>query len=89
MRHVYPKLVDKTVAPKFSIADNVRITKRKKTFDNKYFQRWTGEVISISQIQMTIPVTYKITVYNGEEFQCSFLQLQDMCNAGMVGPVIR
>ena len=52
---------------KFSIGDNVRITKKKKTFDKGYTQRWTEEVYKISKIQLTIPVAYQITDYNGEE----------------------
>ena len=33
-----------------------------------------GEVFKISQMQLTIPVTYKITDYNGEEIQGSFYE---------------
>ena len=33
-----------------------------------------GRGFTISQIQLTIPVTYKITHYNGEEFQGSFYE---------------
>ena len=62
------------MAPKFSIGDHVRITKKKKTFDKGYTQRWTEEVFKISKIQLTIPVTYKITDYNGEEIQGSFYE---------------
>ena len=43
-------------------------------FDKGYTQRWTEEVFKISKIQLTIPVTYKITDYNGEEFQGSFYE---------------
>ena len=57
---------------KFSIVDHVRIIK--KTFDKGYTQRWTVEFFKISKIQLTIPVTYKITDYNGEEIQGSFYE---------------
>ena len=50
----------------------VRITKKKNVFDKGYTLRWTEEVFKISKIQFTIPVTYKITDYNGEEIQGSF-----------------
>ena len=40
-RNLYPEFVGKTFTPKFSIGDNVRITKKKKTFDIGYTQRWT------------------------------------------------
>ena len=63
-----------TLIPKFSIGDNVRITKKKKIFDKGYTQRWTEEKFTISKIQLTIPVTYKVTDYNGEEIQGSFCE---------------
>ena len=62
------------MTPKFSIGDHVRITKKKKTFDNGYTQRWTEEVFQISRIQLTIPVTDKITDYDGEKIQGSFYE---------------
>ena len=71
-RNLYPEFGGKTLAPKFSIGDNIRITKTKNSFDKGYTQRWTEEVFEISKIQLTIPVTYKITDYNGEEIQGSF-----------------
>ena len=73
-RNTYPKFGGKTLAPTFSIGDHVRITKKNKTFDKGYTQRWTEEVFKISKIQLTIPVTYKITDYNGEEIQGSFYE---------------
>ena len=39
-----------------------------------YTQRWIEEIFTISKIQLTIPVTYKITDYNGEEIQGSFYE---------------
>ena len=62
------------MTPTFSIGDHVRITKKNKIFDKGCTQRWTEEVFTISKIQSTIPVTYKITGYNGEEIQGSFYE---------------
>ena len=45
-----------------------------KIFDKGYTQRWTEELFTISKIQLTIPVTYKITDCNGEEIQGSFYE---------------
>ena len=74
-RNLYPEFGGKTLALKFSIGDNVRITK-KIFFDKGYTQRCTEEVFKIYKIQLTIPVTYKITDYNGEEIQGSFYEQQ-------------
>ena len=49
-RNLYPEFGDKTLTPKFSIGDNVRITKKKKTFDQGYTERWTKEVFKISKV---------------------------------------
>ena len=38
-RNLYPEFGGKTLAPKFSIDDYVRITKKKKTFEKGYTQR--------------------------------------------------
>ena len=62
------------MTPKFSICDHVRITKKTVIFDKGYTQRWTEDVFKISKIQLTIPVTYKVTDYNGEEIQGSFYE---------------
>ena len=73
-RNLYPEFGGKTLAPKFSIGDNVRITRKKYLFDKGYTQRWMEEVFKMSKIQLTIPVTYKITDYNGEKIQGSFYE---------------
>ena len=49
-RNSYPEFGGKTLTLTFSIGDNVRITKKKKTFDKGYTQRWTEEVFKISKI---------------------------------------
>ena len=48
-RNLYPELGRIWHAPKFSIGDHVPITKKKKTFDKGYTQRWTEEVFTISK----------------------------------------
>ena len=60
-RNLYPEFVGKTLTPKFSIGDHVRITKKNNFFFfyKGYTQRWTEEVFTISKIQLTIPMTYK------------------------------
>ena len=73
-RNLFPEFCRTILTPKFSIGHNVRITKKKKTFDKGYTQRWTEEIFTISKIQLTFPVTYKITDCNGEEIQGSFYE---------------
>ena len=73
-RNLYPEFGGKTLTHKFLIGDNVRIIKKQITFDKGYTQRWPEEVFKISKIQLSIPVTYKITDYNGEDIQGSFYE---------------
>ena len=42
--------------------------------DNVYTQMWTEEIFKIWKIQLTIPLTYEITDYNGEEIEGSFYE---------------
>ena len=73
-RNLYPELGGTTMTPKFSIGDNFWMTKKKKTFHKGYTQRWMEEVFTISKIQFTITVAYKITDYIGEEIKGSFYE---------------
>ena len=73
-RNLYPELGGKTLTPKFSIGVNVRLTKNKKIFDKGHTQRLTEEVFKMSKNQLAIPMTYKITDYNGEVTQSLFYE---------------
>ena len=73
-RNLYPDFGGKTLSPKFSIGDNVKIRKKKKIFYKGYTEIWPEEVFKISKIHLTIPMTYKITDYNGKEIQGSFYE---------------
>ena len=76
-RNMYPEHVEiKTHHARFSVGDKVRITKKKKTFEKGYTPRWTEEVFTISAVQNTSPVTYKIPDLNGEEIQGTFYEAE-------------
>ena len=62
------------IHPKFAIGDRVRIAKKKKTFEKGYTPNWTEEIFTVSKMQYTNPITYKISDYNGEEIQCTFYE---------------
>ena len=72
--NLYGKLEPYDTKPKFSIGDKVRITVKKKTFEKGYTPRWTEEIFTVSSIQYTDPITYKITDMNGEEIQGTFYE---------------
>ena len=64
----------KTLRPKFSVGDNVWITKKQNLFEKGFIPRWTEEVFRISKIVLTIPITCKIIDINGEEIELSFYE---------------
>ena len=74
-RNLYPdRLKIHDLTPKFSVGDEVRISKKKKVFEKGYTTRWTEEVFTIVKIQNTYPITYKIADLNGEEIDGTFYE---------------
>ena len=74
-KNLYPdRLKNIDINPKFSIGDKVRISKKKKTFEKGYTTRWTEEIFTITKINHTSPVTYKIADLNGEEIEGFFYE---------------
>ena len=74
-RNLYPdQLKINDLRPKFSVGDEVRISKKKKTFEKGYTTRWTEEIFTITKIQNTNPITYKIADLKGEEIDGTFYE---------------
>ena len=74
-RNLYPdryKIYDLT--PKFSVGDQVRISKEKKNFEKGYTTRWTEEIFTIKEIQNTNPITYKIQDLEEKEIKGTFYE---------------
>ena len=71
-RNLYPDLTRLPMRAKFKPGDKVRILKTKGLFENGFTPNWTEEVFTVSKIQRTNPVTYKITDNNDEEVQGTF-----------------
>ena len=60
--------------PKFTIADNLRISKYKNIFAKGYVPNWSEEVFIISKIKNTVLWTYVINDLNGEEIIGTFYE---------------
>ena len=74
-RNLYPDRYKKyDIIPKFSVGDEVRITKKKKVFEKGYTTRWTEEIFTIKEIRDTNPITYKLTDLKGEEIKGTFYE---------------
>ena len=73
-RNIYPDLTRQPMRVKFKTGDKVRILKKKGLFEKCFTPNWTEEVFTVSKIQRTNPVTYKITDLNDEEIQGTFYE---------------
>ena len=74
-RNLYPDRYKKyNITPKFSVGDEVRITKKKKVFEKGYTTRWTEEIFTIKEIRETNPITYKLEDLQGEEIKGTFYE---------------
>ena len=74
-RNLYPdRYKTSRLNPKFSVGDEVRITKKKKDFEKGYTTRWTEEIFTIKEIRETNPITYKLEDLQGEEIKGTFYE---------------
>ena len=74
-RNLYPdRYKTSRLNPKFSVGDEVRITKKKKDFEKGYTARWTEEIFTIKEIRETNPITYKLEDLQGEEIEGTFYE---------------
>ena len=72
-RNLYPdRYKTSRLNPKFSVGDEVRISRKKKVFEKGYTTRWTNEIFTIKEIRETDPITYKLEDLEGEEIKGSF-----------------
>jgi len=73
-RNLYEDLTRRPMRAKFKIGDKVRILKKKKFFEKGFTPNWTEEVFTVSKIQRTDPITYKIIDLNDEGIQGTFYE---------------
>ena len=74
-RNLYPdRYKTSRLNPKFSVGDEVRITKKKKVFEKGYTTKWTEEIFTIKEIRETNPITYKLEDLQGEEIKGTFYE---------------
>jgi hypothetical protein len=61
--------------PEFSVGDKIRITVKKDVFRKGHLPCWTDEFFTVSAIQYTDPITYKIKdLRSGEEIKGTFYE---------------
>ena len=74
-RNLYPdRYKINNLTPKFSVGDEVRITKKKKVFEKGYTTRWTEEIFTIKEIRDTDPITYILEDLKGEKIKGTFYE---------------
>ena len=62
--------------PKFKVGDHVSISKYKTIFAKGYTRSWSEEVSVIKTVKNTVPWTYIISVFNGEESAERFHEIE-------------
>ena len=60
--------------PKFKVGDHVRISKYKNIFAKGYTPNWSEEVVVIKKNPNTVPWTYVVNDFNGEEIIGTFYE---------------
>ena len=60
--------------PKFKVGDHVRISKYKNIFAKGYMPNWSEEIFIIKKIKNTVPRTYVLHDFNGEEIIDTFYE---------------
>ena len=76
---VYQKLYKKKSEerakdPTFRVGEQVRISKKKNTFEKGFTPNWTEEVFTIVEVKPTKPPTYRIQDTRGEPIEGSFYE---------------
>ena len=69
----FKKVKSRNIEPKYKVGDKVRISKWKGIFKKGYTINWSDKIYTITQIQNTLPPTYKIRD-DKEELEGSFYQ---------------
>jgi len=73
-RNLYQEFERRPIHAKFKTGDKFRILKKKGLFEKGFTPNWTEAVFTVSKIQITNPVTYKITDLNDEKIQGTFYE---------------
>ena len=62
--------------PNFKVGDHVRISKFKIIFAKGYVPNWSEEVFVSKKAKNTVPRTYIISDFNGEEIVGTFYEIE-------------
>ncbi|XP_068994025.1 uncharacterized protein [Neodiprion pinetum] len=75
-RSVYkPRQIKRTDrAQKFSVGDQVRISKYENVSEKGYTPNWTTKIFTVSKVKNTNPPTYKLTDYQDHPIEGGFYE---------------
>ena len=59
---------------KYKVGQTVRITRKRTAFQRGFHHQWSYEVLTISKVKDTKPVTYELTDMNSEVIEGSFYE---------------
>lgn len=61
---------------KFKVGDHVRISRLKPIFEKGYTPNWSPEIFSVTKVQKTNPITYKLIDYKREPIDGAFYEFE-------------
>ena len=89
--NLYPKPTKavRKVKPKFKKGDLVRISRKDNIFRKGYKETYTYEVFKVDKIKNTVPITYGLVSFNGENIAGSFYpaEMQKVDKSNNVYPI--
>ncbi|XP_070570300.1 uncharacterized protein [Ptychodera flava] len=71
---LYSDYEQKTVKFKFSVGEQVRISKTKRMFKKGYLPNWTEEIFTVSKRISSRPPLYKLKDFDEEELEGTFYE---------------
>ena len=77
-KHVFTALYGKITPPpppaKYHVAEKVRVTRKKDTFEKGFTPNCTEEVFTVSEVKHTNPITYSVKAELGEPIKGTFYE---------------
>lgn len=62
--------------PIFKVVDHARVSRLKPIFGKGHTPNWTPEILTVSQVQKTKPITYKLMDYRKELIDGGFYEFE-------------
>ncbi|GFR69128.1 integrase core domain-containing protein [Elysia marginata] len=73
-QNLYGSSHTKIKNPKLRVGDTVRLVHARKVFNKGYLPNWTVETFRVKEVRKTVPITYVVIDYNGNDVKGTFYE---------------